>query len=451
MSKLKNFIGFTDKYKEVLNLSISQINQIDDAEYEFYKDEHWNNHPKGVGRKEIYEMKIFCFLTDDQIKSFKEHLKNKKSIQQKKSKEKLKKTTEVQTIRLADLKLSEDQLNKYVKMKINWLQLKTKKMKMANSLEELNHDFIQQNIYDEHIYPIFNDEQLKKYKKIVEAEESKTNAEKDKWVVKHEKVMFKRRYNINLTDEQSVKIFSKDFNINFTDSEGQILSDFEMKEIQRDWYKENLNEDQFKIYEPHFNEEVNNIIKSIEKSNNGHHLIQLKRNQAFLVYYLENVLPHLIHLRKRIDKKLNDAQKNLITIIRSYYFNKLEVARLEFIQQHYRYCKDYNPNALEENLVRNKIDKVQINILFLYGYSPTKELMNEVNQALVLKELNKLKSVFDKLKQFRIESYESTGGNYGGGWHFKIPIKKGEEHLENIGLLLLNPDLESNLEKIEMR
>jgi len=167
---------------------------------------------------------------------------------------------------------------------------------------------------------------------------------------------------------------------------------------------------------------------------------------------LKNILqkssPHVTEVRKSIEGKLTVKQKKQIEEIRQFYFTQQGIYRDKYIKQHNRHYKDFKPNALSEFRLRQKIEKINFNICYLYGNEQSKNLMSKKLQANINEENEKLKNVYSKLKEFQIQNYESTGGNYGSGRVIKIPIKEGEEHWDKIGLLLLEPNLNKNLEKM---
>lgn len=445
MSKLKNFKGFTTRYTSLLSLSKSQIKQIEEAEYQLYKDHHWNNHEIDFDFKTIYEKNIHNFLTKDQLLILKREDEKQKAREKERGKQKISKSLKIQEVRLKELQLTNDQLHTYVKTKLKFTKLTLKKIKLAKSEKELDLKYCHQKVYEEDIYPIFNAEQLKKYRAIVKAENIKNEAERNKWSTRLDKSAFEHRYNMKLSEDQAQKLFSIDFNASLKDSDGHYFSDFEMKEKQRQWYKKHLTADQFSVYNSHFEEDWNQIINRIRKSNDTHYKTQLDRTKAYFEFYLKNVLPHLVDSRKRLEDHLNEDQKELIKQIHHYYFQQKNKQKLNYINQHERYYKKYNPNGMEEFLVRQEMEKVNINIYYLYNFEPAKKLMTDEMLLLVKEESSKQREIYKRLKEFQISFYESTGGNY-GGWLMKVPIKEGEEHLNKIGLLLIYPDLEKNLE-----
>lgn len=448
MGKLKNFKGFSDKFKEKLSLTQIQVSQIEETEYNFHKEYRWNKISDDKQSKSAYLNEILKHLTDEQLEIYKKFVEDQKVKNEKRSKEKFNKTLEVQSIRLKALNLTNEQLETYVKKKLNFTELRLQKMKQANTQAEMELDVLKQKVYEEEIFPIFDNKQLAKYKDLKKTEEIKREEEGKKWRTKHEKEMFKHRYNIDLNEEQAKELFSKDFNHPQKDSEGEYFSDFEMKEKERNWYEKHLTKDQFKVYKPFYEEQIKYLIESIKKSNSENDKVQLQRTKSYLKYYLENVLAHVTEARKSIENKLTSSQKKQIEEIRHYYFTQLDVNREKFIKLHNRHYKDFKPNAWSEFQLRQKIKKINFNICLLYGNEQSKKLMSRKMQAIVNEENEKLKNVYSKLKEFQIQNYESTGGNYGSGWVIKIPIKEGEEHLEKIGLLLLEPDLNKNLEKM---
>ena len=443
MGKLKNFKGFSDKFKEKLSLTQIQVSQIEETEYNFHKEYHWNKISDDKQSKSAYLNEILRHLTDEQHDIYKKFVEDQKVKKEKRRKEKFDKTLEVQSIRLKALNLTNEQLETYVKKKLNFTELRLQKMKQAKTQAGMELDVLEQRIYEEEIFPIFDTKQLAKYKELKKTEEIKREEEGKKWRTKHEKEMFKHRYHIDLNEEQAKELFSKDFNHPQKDSEGEYFSDFEMKEKELSWFEKHLTKEQFKVYKPFHEEQIKHLIESIKKSNSENDKIQLQRTKSYLEYYLENVLAHVTEARKSIESKLTPNQKKQIEEIRLYYFTQQDVNLKKYIKQHNRHYKDFKPNALSEFQLRQKIEKINFNICLLYGNEQSKKLMSSKLQTIVNEESEKLKNVYSNLKEFQIHNYESTGGNYGSGWLIKIPIKEGEEHLEKIGLLLLEPDLKN--------
>jgi len=450
MSKLKNFKGFADKFTELLNLTQSQVDEIEKAEYSFYKDHYWNNLPKDIEHKKAYEKAIYSYLDSDQISLLNKYKEEQKAKQVKKNEEKFKKSLEIQNIRLKELDLTPEQIETYVKRKLNFTKLRLQKMKLAKTKKELDLNCLQRRIYEEEIYPIFNGQQLTLYKEIIIEEKIKNEEAGKKWRSNHNKLLFKERYNIELTNKQAKEIFAKDFNSPLKDSKGEFYSDFEMKEKELHWFKQNLTEEQLEIYLPFYNQQYDYLIDSIKKSNSNHHKTQLERLKAYLNYYAENVLPHLIDSRKRIEINLTQVEKELINHIRKYYFEQQAKQKDKYIKQHYRHYKEYNPNELNQFIIRQEIEKINFNICYLYGNKQAKKLMsNNLIESIEL-EYKNLNKIYSSLKEFQITNYESTGGNYGTPV-MKISVRKGEEYLNRIGILLLLPELSSNLELLKMR
>lgn len=446
MSKSRKSNGFTNQYSKVLSLSESQIKKMDNAEYLFMKDYHWNRLPKDCDPEEIFKERLYSFLSADQLVKLKLHEERKKSDLEEKKKEKLLKSLAFQRERLADLNLSEDQLKKYVEVKSNWSgwirEFRTSKdFDKSWSVEEISEFF-----KSSRLYPIFDEVQIVKYEEIL----SKQKSEGLKWKMNQRKLEFKSRFEIDLTEEQAEKIFKIESNIPAKDEYGKYYSDFEKLDKELVLYKQILEPEQFEKYKPHHDGLFGNIVDSLVKSNNKHHSIQLDRVKNYIVYYVKNVLPHLSVVRSEMEQSLNDYQRKLIKEIRAYYFSKLEERKADFVVQHERYNRNYCPNELEVFMKRQELAKVNCNISLLYNCQASKDLMTIAMQEQLKKVRNKLEGVYNKLNEFQIEYYEKSGGTYGIGWHFNVPLKEGEEHLRYINLILLYPKLESNLKLLEI-
>lgn len=172
MSKLKNTRGFTDQFKGILNLSETQINEIDQIEYDKFRTYFWNSE-SDKSLKFGFLRSVLKLLDDRQIKALKSYKTD--IIYQKKIKEDnaLYKLIEKERIRLNTLNLTENKLLKYAETKINLSKLAREKsiqnakkgiflLPNTNSLKELE---------NEHLIPIFTEEQSLKYLKIVQEED----------------------------------------------------------------------------------------------------------------------------------------------------------------------------------------------------------------------------------------------------------------------------------------
>jgi len=451
MSKLKNFKGFTDKYKEILDLSQSQINDIDDVEYNLYKDRHWNYSPDRNDFTSNYAKRIKQILTQEQIATLEDHKQEQQAKAKDRKNDKYQKTLDEQAHRLKSLNLSAEQLQAYVEIKCSWHRITRDKIKKSKPADFLKPGSIIQRINEEDIYPIFNESQLAKYKKIDSDELKRRKEWGDKWRKEKDREIYERKCGLNLSDAQADELFNDNFYERPFDENGEILSDFEYRDLELDRIKRILTPEQFQQYLPFHESQLNSIIESLTKTNNGHHLNQLNRTKKHLSFYLENVLPRLVESRNRIEPKLNQNQKGLINDIRNKYHKRLDSFKEKFVEQQTRYSKGHCPNELEELLLRNQLDRISVMTLYLQNIESTKELMTEEIVKLVSQEYQDLEEVFEMFKNFKVEVFESTGGKYAAGFKSRITLKEGNEHLQYIGLLLIHPDLKANLDLVKIR
>nr|HMU03764.1 hypothetical protein [Saprospiraceae bacterium] len=164
MSKLKNTKGFTDMFKGILNLSETQINEIDQIEFDKFKTYFWNSESDKSFKFGF--LRSVCKLLDDKqisaLKSYKTNIISQKKIKEDNA---LYKLIESESKRLSTLNLTENQLLKYAETKINLPKLAREKsiqnakkgiflLPNTNNLKELE---------NEHITPIFTEEQSLKY------------------------------------------------------------------------------------------------------------------------------------------------------------------------------------------------------------------------------------------------------------------------------------------------
>lgn len=448
MGRLKNYLGFSDKYGELLSLSQSQIAQIEDIEYEYHKNHRWNRLPEPENAAETHVGNILKCLRDEQRATYFNFIKDEKRKREEQKKEKFEKALERQRVRLQRLNLSDHQLEEYVRKTLNITSLMHKAMERARSVEEMDFATLWQQVYEEEIYSIFTDAQSKHYKEIKEQEElSKAEAEQ-RWKIQHEKGVFKQQYGIELRDEQAAVVFSKDFNQPLKDETGAYYAEFEMKEKEQDWYKMQLTPAQFAVYQRYHEAQLKYRIAALVAENDGRDHIELHRTKNYLNYYIAQVLPALVEARKRIEASLTEEQKQLIEDVRRHCAQRLKIEEEKYDREHKRHYRGYKPNAQKTFELNQKIETLQVNRHYLYRHESAKKLMTVPLQSVVAGECQKLQKQFDALKDFQIKNYEETGGTYGGGWMIKIEPKDGEEDIEGIGILLLYPDLQQNMELI---
>jgi len=443
MSKLKNTRGFTDLFTGILNLSEKQIAEIDQLEYEKYKAYFWNSE-SDKSLKFGFLRSVFKLLDKDQITALK--LYKTDIINQKKIKEDngLNKLIEKERIRLKDLNLTENQLLKYVETKKILPKLASEKsiqnakkgillLSNTNDLKELE---------NEHIIPIFTDEQSLQYLKIVQDEDR----QKLEWHYKMAKQRFEYDYDVKVSDHLVTIIYDIEENEKIQDDEGNFYSEFEKEQSKLERYRKILNTDQFHNYIKKYEHRIILLKQNLIETNKNH-LIHLERLRETYHYYLNNVLPEKINIRKQIENELTAKEKQIIDKLLKLYLQKTEINKAKALIQHKRYNLDLVPNEWEDYLIHYNFSIVRPNGYLLEGNELGVTLLSEELVEKVKTFQSKLKSINKQFKMFQVDLYENSGGEY-GGWLMKIPHKSEPSYLEYLSFLLLAPDLKSNLKRV---
>ncbi len=440
MSKLKNTRGFTDQFKGILNLSETQINEIDQIEYDKFRTYFWNSE-SDKSLKFGFLRSVLKLLDDRQIKALKSYKTD--IIYQKKIKEDnaLYKLIEKERIRLNTLNLTENKLLKYAETKINLPKLAREKsiqnakkgiflLPNTNSLKELE---------NEHLIPIFTEEQSLKYLKIVQEEDR----QKLEFNYKMTKQRFEYDYDVKVSDHLVPLIYEIQDNEKIYDDKGEFLSEFEKEQLKLEKFRKVLNTDQFHNYLKKYDHRITLLKQNLIETNNNH-LIHLDRLRETYHYYLNNVLPEKINLRKQLENELTAKEKEIIDKLIKLYLQKIEINKAKALIQHKRYNLDLVPNEWEDYLINHNFSIVRPNAYLLEGNELAKELLSKELIKRVKTFQSKLKTINKQFNKFQVDLYENSGGEY-GGWLMKIPHTSLPSNLEYLSFLLLSPDLNLNL------
>jgi len=444
MSKLKNTRGFTDQLKGILNLSETQINEIDQIEYDKFRTYFWDSE-SDKSLKFGFLRSVLKLLDDKQIKALKSYKTG--IIYQKKIKEDnvLNKLIEKERNRLSALNLTENQLLKYAETKINLPKL-AREQSMQNAKKGI---FLLTNtnnlkeLENEHLVPIFSEEQRLKYLKIVQDEDR----QKLEWHYKMAKQRFEYDYDVKVSDHLVPIIYDIEENEKIQDNEGNFYSEFEKEQSKLERYRKILNTDQFHNYIKKYEQRISLINQDLIKTNQKH-LEHLERIRETYNYYLNNVLPEKINVRNQLEYELTSTQKQIIDDLRLIYFQKLESNKAKAVAQHQRYNKDLVPYEWEDYLIHHNFDIILPNGYYLEGNNLITELMTDKLVQKIKLSQNQLKEKFKEFKMFQVDLYENSGGEY-GGWLMKITHKPEPSYLEYLSFLLLAPDLKSNLKRLK--
>ncbi len=444
MSRLKQTKGFTDQFRDIINLTPEQVIDIDNLEFENYKEYFWNNSLNENRLKFRLLIKIFRLLTSNQILLLKEYKRAVLLKSESKKEEKRQQSFVYEKNRLATLKLEDNKIWEYVFAKEDLMKSYKDKM-IAQAKLGMKISEVKDQLEEEIFRPIFTENQYSSYKDILKYEREARKS----FSIKQSLHNFEYQYSIKLNDDQAKAFFEIENKTNDIDGNGKCYSVFEQEELKLIAYESILDQDQFNSYRTYHEKRIEQHKEELIKSNNNHHLQQLNRTKDYLEYYILNVLPALTMSRKKLDVFLTTRQKEIIEEINVFYFNKLAMTKKNFISNHERYNKNLVPNELLEYNLRHKLDCISPNIFWLKNHSSTKELMTETIVKEIKIEKIKLEKIYGDLKKFQIENYENTGGEYGLGWLIRIPDDESEEHLKHISILLIESDIERNIARME--
>ncbi len=443
MRTRKKITAIPKRVKEFLDLSSSQLEEIEVIENELQELYDAGKLKSNKHFLFLCLRKFLPILTNEQVQTLKEKRDEQKLKIEQRKEEKYQQTYEVSKIKLKSLNLTEEQLQKYVNIKLNGRKLLMEKMKAAKSIEAWDDE---NSIEMEYIHPIFNADQLELYKEISAKESVRKNIHR----IKMESSRFSSLYNIQLSTEQANQLFEKNRIVPRLDDAGEYYSEFEEIELRYKKIKNILTAEQFERYKPHHLQEVKDLENRYKKSNEEQHLEKLNESKGSLNNYIKNILPLQCEARQRIEKILSGKQKKLIEELRKIYFPLLDEKFTALKASHYKYHKDFCPNELEVFAIADTLDRINPNGNLLKGNKGVNNLMTPELIEIVKKEKIKLNPLFDRIQYIHHEEFEPEEGTVQVGWNIRLQRKKGDEHLKNLGLLLLEPNIEDNLKKINI-
>ncbi len=441
MTKLKNTRGFSDHFKDILKLSKSQVNALDELEYNLHKSYFWNQKSE-YSLKFSFLKRLLNLLNEEQIRDLKRYKND--TIQKTNLKEdnEFNKRLQKETIRLKDLNLTEDQLFKYVLVKKNIPKLMKEKMMVRAKkgiMKKSLHDD-REELEQEHIFPIFSKEQIKVYTSIVKKEkqlelESHYKLTKDR---------FEHEYNVQVADQIIPLIYAIENIDNSYDEKGNIKSEFQLEEEKLGKYRKILNPNQFHNYLLKYDQRIKQIQQNLIELNQKH-FIQLERSRKSQDYYIKNILPQKVKVRKQLNKELTNFEKKTIDHLRFLYLQEVEKRKSEALQYHQKFHLDLVPNEWEDQILYYNFIIMEPNGYLLKNNQMAKNLLSN---ELILKTKtyqSHLKMVNKAYREFQINLYENTGGDY-GGWVIKSTLKATK--IGYLSFLLLEPNIESILPKL---
>ncbi len=370
-----------------------------------------------------------------QIIALKDFIKNYKLKLLEKEKEEIRKMFEVEGKRLASLNLSPSQLDKYVELKHNWNTLHTQRMKEAlkvnNQDYNILHNQLTKQMNVDLIYPIFDHDQLKKYKEVLLEEQNALF----KMRAINEKYIYKTNYNIELSETQVALILELEDNNVYKDENGDYYSEFELEEIKYQRIKSILDQNQLEKYYSHHLDNIAYLEDSYKKQDLEHSLITVNILTINYNYYVQNIQATINDSRKRVESILTEKQKNHINNLRESYLRKLDEEIHSIEQIHYRHNKELKPNELLQERLQNKMLRTipfgwQLIEFNLPQEILTKELTNIINL-----ELQKFAVLFENFKLFQFDNFEKNDHSFG-----PLFIRSADE-MGIVGFLLMDPGI----------
>ncbi len=446
MKKQKGRLSINTQFVKALQLTEDQIVKINQIEQQLHKEYFWNHRLDKDSFVFRLIRRVFKELSDEQIKRlklFKSEYTEKANL---KKQSRLQKSFESQSKRLQSLKLSEEQLWQFVQAKSEWL--KVYKKKNLEIIKEGGNQFseeLKEEIDKELFQPIFTTKQFEQYHELVRRE----NELQQEWRLKQSKSNFENRYSTILTEHQAKGICDIEQKRWSRNEKGELLSDFEQEELKLQAYKQILNEKQLEIYHKEFHARIDRMKQDLIKSNEGHHLHELKRIQSSLEYYTKRVLPLKVKSRVNLEKRLNQNHTQYLDQLKKEYMEILRRKEIKIREDHKRFNLNLVPNELKAHLLRIEFSKIQINPIYLRDSKLIKEVFSEDLINDIKLEENKLGPTYKDFKEFQIKAYEENGGDY-GGWIHKVVSKEDNRNLQYLSLLLLEPNLEENLARLNL-
>lgn len=441
MNKRKNITAIPNRVKDLLNLSPTQKQQSEVIETELQKIYESGKLKSNKHFIFLYLRKFLPILSNEQIQILKQKRDENKINLKKKKEKKYQQTYETSKLKLKSLNLTENQLQQYVAVKLDWYRLSMERIKKVKKIE----GFLDKTaIEEEHVYPIFNSDQLELFKEISRQDKQREHLHR----IKMESSRFHSIYNIELTEEQAHQLFDVYPMIPRNDETGEYYSEFEAIDLRYEKIKKILTTSQLEKYTPKHLQEVQYLENRYKKSNDEEHLKKLKESEASLNNYIDNILPLQCEARQRIDKLLSHQQKESIQYLRKIYFPIIEEQFNKIKASHFKYHKDFCPNELEVYNIGHKLNKINPNGHLLKGHKEVTELMTPGLIEIVKKEKVKLIPLFDRIDYIHHEEFEPEEGTVQFGWNIRLQRKKGDDDLKNLGLLLLEPEIENNLKKL---
>jgi len=442
LSRLKNTRGFSDQFFEILELSKEQIEKINVIEYNLYKEYYWDHSNPEPNYKLKFIRKVGRILSDQQWKKLKIYRDKSKENKLLKEQESLNKIIEFEKSRLKSLALKEYELKQLAEFKIQ-IPVILREKRLKNQKSNFDIEKLRAQLEKENISKFLNSDQLVQYDKIVTEELDK----KTKWVIKFSSERFEQNHKIKLEESQKEKVYLiEDRSFSFNEM-GEIYSEFEQAEAKFEAYKSILNEEQFIIYHQYYNNLISNIKDRIIESDEER-VVYLNRISKYFDFYVANILPKTTEASKKIKELLSVKENHKIDLLKFEYFKIMQKNFKKSHDQFEKHTRNLALNEMKEHKIRYQLDLIRPNGYVLKDSNLAIKLLSPELIELLNSATKNLEPDYAKLKEYQIEVYEKSDGEYGGGFMYKTFPTEKELKFANLGLLLLDNSYEKNLERI---
>jgi len=442
LSRLKNTKGFTDQFTEILALSEKQIKDIDDMEFELYKQSYWNHENPQPNFKFIFIRKVEKLLLPDLWQNLKSYRSKAKVKIRDRKVEKLNRLIELERNRLKDLLLTDDQLERIAKYK-NEIPNLLRETRMKDVKQKIDVHQIKGQLEDNLMKEILTAAQLKQYRNISKDE----NIKQHEWLVKLSTNRFEHIHKIKLNDNQREAIYQIEDKSPNKSENGEYYSEFEQEENKLTALSKVLDENQYATYKISYDKRVSNIIERTKKSDEGRNIYVTRLNKE-LEYYKTRILPKTTRIRKDLEAIMTDFQKEQVAIVKEEYLKNLNKNYAKAKDQFKRYTKNLAINEMKEFRIRHMLDLISPNLCHIKDFQPAIKLSNSDLTEMLDENNAKLKEDYEDLKKYQRAVFEETGGQYGGSFRTIIFPTDEEVQIGKLGILLIESEYDANIDRL---
>ncbi|WP_281990157.1 hypothetical protein [Aquimarina aggregata] len=441
--KITQTTTFTDQYTELLQLSPSQILEIDELDYYTLRDNMFSINPdydENIVKRKYFKA-LLTLLNDTQIATLREERKAWKA-KSKRSEQDFGLDLDYMYNKFESLKLSPKKYKEFVdtygqthKTLIQQRQSETYDRK--EPIPNYQDEFL--ILANQMLNTLLNQEQLAQFNAI----EVKEKQELLDMTIQQ---VQSRYNNLKLNKKQAHAIFNYEEE-EFTRApvDGGYYSEFEKLALEEQFMASILDKAQLDNYQQYMQQKNEDIIASIIDSNQRE-TPKIQRLKNHKQYVINHFLPALCRWRSVIEILLPENVKEDIVILRQEYFEENIKIYNEHKAEGIRNYKDLYPNYF----LKLELE-LQLRILIPNGFYIQKDISNFISK-LTPQVIEKTSSISEELKaareqfnQFQVENYENTGGTY-GGWVHNIR-SNDQKHVDSatVSSLLLIPNPNENI------